>query len=277
MNTILFYGNCQLYAIKNTLNLQNYIQYHVECFSTDINEQDFLDIIKKSNIIVTQIINNNYRDKHYLSTNYILDNCNKDIIIIIVDSCYFEFYYFDLIYKSINNKLLREPIDYHYNKLIECYKNNISKNYYIVNYINNENLVDKEYLNNLAEKSLNELLSRYNKNMEIYKRDNIFIISTHEYIKNNYKDKLLFYSMNHPTKYVIQFICEEIIKILNVSNTINYNIEFLNNTKCILYKSIQQVVNFDISEHKPLVLNKISINDIVSLYYDTYRNKNVEF
>ena len=36
--------------------------------------------------------------------------------------------------------------------------------------------------------------------------------------------------MNHPTKYVIQFICEKITNILD-------------NTKCIIYKCISKNVN----------------------------------
>ena len=99
----------------------------------------------------------------------------------------------------------------------------------------------------------------------------MYIISTYEYIKNNYKDKLLFYSMNHPTKYVIQFICEKIIDILQIKNNIDYNIDLLENTKCILYKCISKNVNFDINNHNVLTLNITDINKITQLYYDTYK------
>ena len=90
-------------------------------------------------------------------------------------------------------------------------------------------------------------------------------------VKQNYKEKLLFYSMNHPTKYVIQFICEEIIKYLQIENTINYDIDLLSNTKCILYKCISKNINFDINNHNPLTLNNTDINKITQLYYDTYK------
>jgi hypothetical protein len=115
------------------------------------------------------------------------------------------------------------------------------------------------------------LQRRYELNKEKYSNKNISIISTYDYIKNNYKDKLLFYSMNHPTKYVIQYICEEIIKILGLTNTINYQIDILTNPKAILYQCIQKCVTFDIHTESPLTCEKINSKDITSFYYDTYQ------
>ena len=57
---ILFYGNCQLYAIKQILNLQNVHQSLVECFTTDISLEEFDILIKNSDVIITQHINDNY-------------------------------------------------------------------------------------------------------------------------------------------------------------------------------------------------------------------------
>ena len=273
---ILFYGNCQLYAIKQILNLQNVHQSLVECFTTDISLEEFDIVIKNSDVIITQHINDNYRNKTYLSTSYIVNNCKKNCIIIMVDSCYFDFYYPDLTYKCIDGTLLDKPSHYHYNKMIESYKQDLSLDYYIENYVNNINLYSKDELELIANNSLVELNRRYNCNVELYKEhSNMFIISTHEYIQNNYKDKLLFYSMNHPTKYVIQHICEKIINILMFKNTINYNLDVLDNTKCVLYKCIQNVVNFDINKELPLTSSKNTIKDIVKLYYESYKSNKI--
>jgi hypothetical protein len=76
--------------------------------------------------------------------------------------------------------------------------------------------------------------------------------------------------MNHPSKYVIHYICEEIIKHLQWKNTMNYEKDLLNNVKCILYSCIQSAVHFNISKHQPLLSGKTSIPDIVSLYCDAY-------
>lgn len=259
-----------------TLNLhsQNFVEKLIECFSTSIHETEFTNLIKEQDIIITQSICDNYRDKPYLSTNFIIQNCKKTCKIIIFDSCYFNFYYFDVTYDLFNTKVtLNQPIDYHYNKMMECYKNNLSVKYYLENIVNNKDLKTKKELENYANESLEELRKKYLENIQKYKKNNnIHIITCYDYIKNNYKDKLLFYSMNHPTKFIIQFICEKIIKILNIDNTIDYNIDALNFIKCIIYKSIQKVVNFDISDFKPLTCEKQDIKEITELYYNAYRN-----
>jgi hypothetical protein len=272
MINILFYGNCQLFAILKTLNLSNnYNIFHVECWKEEIKKENFTEIINNCDIIITQIINDNYRDVDYLSTSYIKQYKKPDCKLIIFDSCYFNFYYFDLTYKMFNNDVLHKPIDYHYNKMIECYINGQPPEYYIDNIVNNLNLKTSEELELIALDSLNELHDRHTKNTEKYSGNNIFFISTYEYIKLNYKNKLLFYSMNHPTKYVIQFICEQIIDILHINNTINYNIDILHNPKCILYKCISKNVNFNIDNQSILTQNLTDIYKITQLYYDTYK------
>lgn len=268
---ILFYGNCQLYACLKTLNLSSeYNVYLIECWKEIIDKEYFTNIIKKCNIIITQPINDNYRNVDYLSTTYIVKNKKHNCKLIIFDSCYFNFYYFDLTYKMFNNNILHKPLDYHYNKMIECYNENKSIEYYITHFVNNLELKSTEELDIIAQDSLNHLHNNYINNKQKYSDEYIYIIQTYEYIKQNYKDILLFYSMNHPTKYLIQFICEQIIDILQISNTINYDVDLLNNPACILYKCISKNVNFDINKHSALTLNNIDVSKITQIYYDTY-------
>ena len=226
---------------------------------------------KKSDIIITQSINDNYKDVDYLSTSYIIKNKKPECKLIIFDSCYFNFYYFDLTYKTFNNDILHKPLDYHYNKMIECYNNNNSVEHYITHFVDNLDLKSSEELDEIAENSLEELYNRDKNNKEKYNDENMYIIGTYNYIKNNYKNKLLFYSMNHPTKYVIQFICEQIINTLQIQNTINYNIDLLSNPRCILYKCISKNVNFDINNHASLTLGITDIKKTTQLYYATYK------
>lgn len=269
---VLFYGNCQVYAILKILNLpKKYNLFHIECWKNNIDEEYFRNTIINSDIIITQPIKDNYRDVNYLSTSYIIKHKNNNCILLLFDSCYFNFYYFDLTYKNFNNNLLRKPIDYHYNKMIECYNNNNSIEHYITKYVNNLDLKTYEELDELAQNSLNELHNRYIENKEKYNENNIFIISTYEYIKDNYKDKLLFYSMNHPSKYVLQYLCEKINNILQIPNTINYDIDPLNNPRCILYKCISKNVHFDVNNDNVLTLNNKDIIQITQMYFDTYK------
>ena len=126
MKFILFYGNCQLHAIEHTLQIpeEKYSRINIPCWTTEYDKESFREIIYKCDIIITQPINDNYRDVDYLSTNFIIHNSNNYCKIIICDNCYFNFYYFDLTYKFINNDILSNPSSYHYKYMIECYNNN---------------------------------------------------------------------------------------------------------------------------------------------------------
>ena len=82
--------------------------------------------------------------------------------------------------------------------------------------------------------------------------------------------------MNHPTKYLFQYICKIILNELNFDTTfINLNVDPLfHNERGILYKCIQNVVHFNINEYTPQ-LSKYNLNDInqiVEKYYNTYDN-----
>jgi hypothetical protein len=271
---ILFYGNCQSDAVFETLNLDNtYNIYKIMCWCENIDKKYFTDIISICDIIITQPINDNYKDVDYLSTSYIIKHKKSNCKIIIFDSCHFNFYYVDLTCKMFNNDILRKPIDYHYNKMIECYNNNETIDYYITHVVNNLDLKTSEELEIIAQNSLEELQNRNIINKDKYNDNdkNIYFIGTYEYVKNNYKDKLLFYSMNHPTKYVIQFICEEIINILQIKNKIDYDVDVLSNPKCILYKCIQKNVNFNINNLNFLTSGLIDVGEITQLYYNTYK------
>lgn len=276
---VLFYGNCQVCPIHMILNFNpnEYNIIAIECFSTQVTKLELDNWIRQCDIIIMQPINDNYREKYYLSSSYIIMNSKIDCQIIFIDNCYFNFYYFDSTIKPFCNKLLWNPSLYHYNALIDCYKNNKSIDYYIKNTVNNYTVKNKKELENLALEGIKELKNRYN-NMLNYKKHyytkNISCISIAEYVENNFKEKLLFYTINHPTKYVLQYICEKILELLQIPNIqINYDLDPLNYTKCILYKCISQLVNFDIDidNYQPLLENENNTETIVKMYYDVYQ------
>ena len=158
--------------------------------------------------------------------------------------------------------------------MINFYKDKKSIDEYIKYCVYNNNLYSSEELINNANKSLEIMEEKYNDNIKKYKKNNVFIISIHDYFKNNYKKNLLFYSMNHPSKLVLQYICEEIIKILKIKNKINYNNDPLSNPKNIVYNCIGKVVDFDITKCNIKINNKTNLNEIIKMYYDTYKKIN---
>ena len=270
---ILFYGNCQMWALRcisNFNNIPNYNTKGIMCFNTKISCSDFINEINNSDIIIMSYITDNYRNREYLSTSFIINNAKKETKIFIIPSLRFDYYYFDTGYMVPN---LDNPSDYHYKKLIDNFKNKLSIDYFIDNYINNEDLLSFDELDNLAKLSLDRLIEKENK-INKFINNNVISIPVSQYINDNYKKILLFYSINHPSKYIFHHIIEIIYNNLQLSlNNINYEICPLNHTKCILYKCLQKHVNFDITIHKPCLLkfqNISDINMILKQYYDSY-------
>ena len=275
MKKIILFGNCQVGGIKDIIQ-DILVGYHIEvipCWITDIIKEDFTYKIQNADIIITQPINDNYRERDFLNTSYVIKNANHNAKIFIFPSLHFNFYYFDCGYKFHKNELIRKPSDYHYYSLIENYENKKDFSEFINNYVKNKNLKSSEYLIDLANKSIDELINRENElNNYTTNNTNCNIIIASTFIKDNYKKKLLFYSVNHPTKYLLHYISIEILKKLGINyNLINPNIDPLySNERCILYKCIKNVVEFDINYHKPKHADVENINDICYNYYKSY-------
>jgi hypothetical protein len=271
---ILFYGNCQVEAICKTLNLNSnkYETCVIKCYEDNIIEQAFTDKLKTTDILITQPISDNYLGKEYLSTNYVLRNCNPKCKVIILPSYYFKFYYFDCNY----NCKLTKPTDYHYTNMIECYKQGKSVDYYLEHYVNNPHLKSKEELEKMADDSIKELDDRYNDSQK-YKllHANVITIPISKFIQENYKHILLFHTINHPTKSLFHHVCHEILNILQIENTMDYWSDFLaHTTRNIMYKCVEQVISF--KQSVPLIdfPNYAYHHDakgITEFYYNGYR------
>lgn len=271
---ILFFGNCQTGAVLKCLNLnKSYITRHEICWLLTLNKKEFTTLIKEQDIIITQPIEENYKNLDYLNTKYIINNTNG--IVIIFNSCYFNFYYPDLKYIKHNNDILHEPNDYHYQYMIDYYKRGDTIQNYIDKCVNNPDLISQQTLLEEASKSINELRNRdINIRKELCTKSNVYFISISDYIEKNYRERLLFYSMNHPSKYLLQFISENIINILNIDNTINYTIDPLNNPRCILYKCLENTVTFKFNND--IITKKCKdAFSITKLYFDTYDKINL--
>ena len=252
MQNVLFYGNCQLEKLMDIMCLPPayFKATYIPCFLTDL---EFDHILKESDIIITQPIHDNYRDKYYLSSNYIVNKCKENAIILFVNNCHFNFYYFDLTYT--------ESCNYLHSSIIDCINNNKDVNYYKNVYIKNSDLKSSNELTEIFNKTITELNNHY-QNMLQYKKNNTYFINVIPFIEKNYKNTLLFYTFNHPTKYLLQFIALEIINILDICDTINYDFDPFNYERGILYSCIQKMVNFNIEKHTPYMNGSSDVNDI---------------
>jgi hypothetical protein len=288
---ILFYGNCQINALYELFQFSDkYNSTYLLCHETNILKDDFDELIEKQDIIITQSISDNYRNLEYLSTSYLVKIAAINCKIVIIDSFYFRFYYFDLDYRfNISENMLSYPSPYHYKSLITCYKKDLPIDFYIDNIVNDKNFKSEAFLSNIVNEDIIELKKRYEDTFIKYERyENVLVLTFYDYIQDNYKKTLLFNTINHPSKIFFHRVCERLSVILNFNNvTIDYTFDPLGRYKGILYKCIQNAVEFNIDDHPPIMCNlsckklchingrmdckEKDIYKITKVYYDAYK------
>jgi hypothetical protein len=289
-------GNCQAkslseFLLSNIDFIKNYeyIQLN-DIFRMNEDELNdlYLNVLHKLDLIIIQPISENYRNNYKYSTKSILENVNNNCIKIMFPSLYFDFYHPFICYIYDNNNpswKLGNPFDYHDKNIIKFYVNNYNKPY-LLNYMINqykkklfdENILDDNFFINKLNKNIETLKDR-EKHYIYYCTKDTKIIKSSQYILNNYKKNLLFYTNNHPTKYLFHYISDTILSLLNIS-LFEYpeNIDPLKALIIPVYKCVQKYVDFNIDyylnfRHYNLILED---NDIIKKYLDAYKEVNIE-
>jgi hypothetical protein len=228
------------------------------------------EVLPKVDILIIQNISDNYKNNKKLSTKSIIFNTKKECKIIHIPNCYFDFYYPNLIYLDSYDVTLQEF--YHDKNLLNLYFSNnsdyntITKKYCDI--MKNKDLYDEKYLLSKAYNSLREMKKRENE----MKHD----IKISDFIENNFKKKLLFYTINHPTKYLLNYICEKICEILNIQY-VEQNLDPME-TKCVpIHCSLSKIVLFDIYEKQPILNNISGLNDVSKYLLELYENNKFNF
>jgi len=268
---VLFLGNCQISAVAHILNLDHNL-FDVSVISIHLpSEQEvILRSIKDSDIIITQRIRSSYG---YASTKEVLINKQEQAKIIIFNSCFMKFYYFDTQYLVVDKKLIERPTAYHHKSVIDNYKSSKTTQECINQYICNKDLMNENQLLFILNNDIEQLSIRYQDMINIINKDkNISIIDIKKFILENYNKQLLFYSFNHPTGILLKYIVDNIMNILNFSHNISDNLEVLGETRCILYSCLHKLLDFNILNHEPNINKLTNIDSIVQQYYLEYDN-----
>jgi hypothetical protein len=207
----------------------------------------------------------NYRDKPYLSTTYIINTCKPTTKLILLTNLYFPYYYFDC---YIGNQA-KSGLLYEY-KTIKQYKmDKKNTNDVLANVIYNTSFKTEKDLIELEDYCFNELNKRYeqlNIYVNFYKNRQIKIINIIPFIKQNFKHTLLFYSINHPTLYLLTFAINEINKEIGGVLDLNNNKDYFSYYKGIIYSCLQKQLTFDISKCPIKINNCTSIPEFIENY-----------
>lgn len=274
-------GNCQANALSKFLfsnNKFNTIYEYIDVkpiYLMNENELNYFYTytLIQLDLIIIQPIHQDFNGNIKYSSKTILNNTKQDCISILVPSLYFDFYHPYLCYLNGVSGKIQEPIDYHDKILIKLYLvYKESSNQYIIdkymNIFNNEIFINDLMINDNLTLALINIEEREN-NFKNYIVNNTKCIYCYNFIKNTYQNNLLFYSVNHPSKYLLSYLSDEILKFLNISSEIYPNdLDPFNNLIIPVYNCLKNVLKFDINIYN----NMCNDTELYNKYIDIYRD-----
>jgi len=280
-------GNCQADALSHFLlsnetfkSRYEYIVYKPIFVMTE-EELDVLyrDILPQLDLIIIQPISENYNNNYKYSTKSILNSVNKWCIKILFPSLFFDYYHpFNIYITDPNNSgwKLGEPYDYHDKNILKFFTEFLSEDEAINKYyetIYNPDLLTEHFFTEKLLKNINTLKEREMKYTD-YCTEDTQIINSSSFIMEYYDKILLFYTINHPTKYLFYYIANYCLIYLNIAlETYPDDIDPLKGLIMPVYMCLQKCVKFDISHyfnfrHFEIILDD---KDTIKKYYDGYR------
>lgn len=216
----ILFGNCQMYAIKKALDscaefkeTYNTIYLSV-CDPTTKDKILFFynhNLLKKCPLLITQEIADDNKFGTFFSLNNILTYFPKTVEVIKIPSIWFGGYFpqhTNQIFKVIKTPSQPGGLypygDRYLNQLYKSGKTNTK----ILELIKQPDFISKESVLENVDATIDDLR----------KREQSLDIEISDYITDNYKKQLLFYSCNHPCRNVIDEISGRILKYINISN-----------------------------------------------------------
>jgi len=271
-------ANCQGLVLQqflktNTFFVSEYEFIHINLIQNISKEEidNFYKIIDKLDLLIIQPIDDNYKNYYKCSTKSILKNIRKDCKVIMFPSIYFTGYYPNI----VHNYIKEINIIVHDINIIKNFINSKDKESFIkdcIDIINDTNFYSKEFINNNINTSLKELENRETNANINYKPNNFIKLSN--FIRENYKKKILFLSLNHQNKYIYRYMSDKILELL-LFEKIDYPEELdpqLNLESCIVYKSVINTINKDLTKNifSQRELPSVNLKTFLEFHYDKY-------
>ena len=244
-NKYTIYGSCQADALAYILNSNSYFNSKYEYCTINrayIMTEDEVEILNQTLFpqlvlfIFQPIIN--FPTK--MTTEYIIHNVlKKDCIKIAFPYLHFSGYHPQTTIAKFNG-----PFDgfcpYHDINLIKEY-NLTNGNVDIPEFIKRISQTDfynEKFLLQNIENNLYELSKREHEDI------NYHYIKVCDFIRRNYKNMLLFWTINHPTKYMLQYVMQGICGHLQINISFDDTIDFLKKDNILpIYNSVAKLLD----------------------------------
>lgn len=213
MKKCIVFGNCQRNAIIRYLMQSKSFKENYAIINTPAVHMCSRDGLSKEavsacDLFIYQKVGEGYGK--YLSTNHILsglkDSCKK----ISIPNTFFKGYHPEFINNPVPRPNPRYGVHpggkfpYGDKNIIKLLNNGKSKKE-IIKALSEEGFYSYAFLKKNLEDTLNELAAR----------EEDLDVKVTDFIRNNYRDKYLFYTVNHPGDYVSRFVSMAILKMLS--------------------------------------------------------------
>jgi len=277
----MVYGNCQarplarLLSVDKNFSKKYQIINYKPVYTIEGKDLYHLEkICKKIDLFIYQPIKTGYLDLYEIGTDFLKSLLTKDSISISFHSLYFDAYNPECIYikRTDSEGVHQGPFgDYHNEILIQLYIDKL--NYRdTVQYLRASKAKDPSSIEKNLDQSINELFRReQTKNIDI---------KIAQYIKDNYQQKRLFWTFNHPSNDILIHCSQEIIKRLGMNYSANFckkkitSYELLDMTCFSIHPSIYETLN--LSFNNPDVYyykgQTFELNEVVKMFYIYYDN-----
>lgn len=284
----IYYGNCQVVNLNKFLKLEKsgYDVKTIDCTKTKWDINKLKRFLNRAKLIIMTYIRPNYRNRYYLSSHFIVNNTKLSTKIIIIPSIYFPVYHYDaMTIKLSEYDMLQDPEIHHYRNLMNCYLKKKSVGYYMEKYPNNTNLFSNQDLELMVKESISQICIRQNEILSLNRIRPINVILIDNFIKDNFRDKILFHTYHHPTTILYEYIIDQIVNFISVNKRkISWDQDPLKvYGKMYIYECMKKILNFNVDEYNEEVLERYN-NDLYNMvrqYYSSYdkrdNKKYIEF
>ncbi|GEA12740.1 hypothetical protein KUL49_31150 [Alteromonas sp. KUL49] len=237
------YGNCQADPLGNILRTNpdfneqwEFVQFPKPSFELRKNDLPEIEkLVGQLDLFVTQ----NVGDSHGV---FASDNLAKLLkpssTVIRIPNAYFSGYMPEVVYFRDGEPHVTKFCDYHDEKFLSFFMedpvNAVNK---AVNAANDTNTYSRDFVIENAKNSLEEL-----KNRELS-----CDVTVSDYIEKHWREEILFFSMNHPKRKVLNHIASQVLSRIGQSSTdVRGDYEHLDNTRLPVYQSVKDVLLGDI-------------------------------
>ena len=275
MKKCFIYGNCQTIHLKSSLAKKSEFTSIYETITIKrahlLSQADIPDLereVAAADLFIHQNVSDNYRGFPELGTNYLKSKLKSDCKVISFPVAYFTGYMPEMIYVTDKDskKLADSNYPYHDFNILESFYQGKTVTE-TSKLITGDNFYSSQYINSNLDYTLAELA----------RRESHTDICLSWFVKKYYQKTRLFHTFNHPTKVIINYLTNEILKLLDLSS-IQEESWFFQGEEIIelnyypIYPAVAKILKLDfaINPHYKIRNQSFSVPQMIAKFYLFY-------